>query len=160
LKKYFNNVYREGIIKLKDIYSKNQKLGDAQATTQALEMNEEKLLNLTNQLRNYQDIYNEVEVNGNYNLKQSHLPQQQQQHSSSSNEYSSSSTSTISGNGNSHNKLVNQSGTLHCESSTNTLHIYQSPSQTSVNNSNSNSHNNNNSKVNSSVPDTPDSHHR
>ncbi len=91
MKKYFNNVFREGIIKLKDIYSKNQKLGDAQATTQALEMNEEKLLNLTNQLRNYQDIYNEVEVNGNYNLKQSHLPQQQQQHSSSSNEYSSSS---------------------------------------------------------------------
>lgn len=156
---------REGIIKLKDIYSKNQKLGDAQATTQALEMNEEKLQNLTNQLRNYQDIYNEVEVNGNYNLKQSNnhqqqqqqQMQQQQQHSSSSNEYSSSSTSTISGNGNSH-KITNGNGTLPRENLTTTLHIYQSPSQTSVNNSNSNSHNNN-SNVNSSVPGTPNSHH-
>ncbi len=142
---------REGIMKLKDIYTKNQKLGDAQATYHALEMNEEKLQNLTNQLKNYQDIYNEVEQNGNYNnnnnnnnLKQSN----HQQHSSSSNEYSSSSISTsvssttTTTNGTA-NKQTNGNGTLTHQNNSN-MHIYQSPSQNSGNPSLSppNSHNN------------------
>lgn len=111
-------------------------------------MNEEKLNNLTNQLRNYQDIYNEVELNGNYNnnnIKHSNN-QQPQQHSASSNEYSSSSSSTHS-NGKLNGTLARDKLTQQ----TSNMHIYQSPSQTSVNNNSNN--------ANTSQPGTPNSNH-
>ena len=118
---------REGIIKLRDIYTKNQNLGDVQATANALNSNEEKLNNLTNQLKNYQDMYAEVEKNGFCNFAGK---------KSSSNNF---------------NTLTNGNGTLPRQqhNTSNNNHIYQSPSQHSVNSGN-----------NSSVPGTPISHHR
>jgi hypothetical protein len=118
------NFFREGLNKLKDIYSKNQKFGDSQSADAALKANEEKLTNLNIQLAKYQEILNQVEMNGAANQQQ----QQHQQHYSSSSttrtngEYSSSSSSMTSG---TLPRDLNKS-----QNSNN--HIYQSPTKLSV----------------------------
>lgn len=68
---------REGLNKLKDIYSSNQKFGDSQSALEALKVNEEKLTLLNSQLKKYQEILSELEVNGYYSSQQQ---QQQQSH--------------------------------------------------------------------------------
>lgn len=56
---------REGLLKLKDIYSTNQKFGNSQSAEQALRNNEEKLNNLQKQLTNYQEMLAQVDLNLN-----------------------------------------------------------------------------------------------
>jgi hypothetical protein len=51
-------------MKLKDIYTTNQKFGDSQAALVALKQNEEKLNSLNLQLVKYQDLYQEAELSG------------------------------------------------------------------------------------------------
>ena len=83
---------REGLVKMKDVYTKNQKFGDQQLAEQALRTNEERLHKCVAELKKYQDLFNQVE----------------QQYSCSSNnsnnsEYSSSSsTSGVVGTSNGH----------------------------------------------------------
>lgn len=74
---------REGLVKMKDVYTKNQKFGDQQLAEQALRTNEERLHKCVSELKKYQDLFNQVE----------------QQYSCSSNnsnnsEYSSSSSTS------------------------------------------------------------------
>lgn len=76
---------REGLNKLKDIYSKNQKFGDSQSADAALRLNDEKLVKCMSELKKYQDLYSQVE--------------QQYSCSSNNSEYSSSSTSSSAGRG-------------------------------------------------------------
>jgi len=97
---------REGLIKLKDIYCKNVKFGDSQSAELALKANEEKIQTLNNQLRKYKETIEQLEMSRQNNQTSSNY----------SSEYSSSSNS---GGG--------------CDNGE--RHIYQSPSDHSVNNS-------------------------
>ena len=150
---------REGLLKLKDIYSRNQKFGDSQSAESALKSNEEKINNLNLQLRKYQEIYNQVELNGAYNNSNGngngnysntqyqnnhhhHQQQQQQQYSSNGDGNTSSASSSASGSGGTLPRDLNKAQIQQ--------HIYQSPSQLSVD---SNSQQN-------SLPGTPISHHK
>jgi hypothetical protein len=56
---------KEGLIKLKDIYSKNQRFGDSQSADLALKANEEKLAHLKIQLNKYQDLCNQIDPSMN-----------------------------------------------------------------------------------------------
>jgi len=55
---------REGLQKLKDIYSSNQKFGDSQSAMQALKENEEKIASLTAQQRKYQEMLDDLDKYG------------------------------------------------------------------------------------------------
>lgn len=70
---------REGLLKLKEIYSKNQKFGDSQSAEAALKSNEEKLNMLMNSLDKYQETYTQFEQKGNHNSNASPQPHQHQQ---------------------------------------------------------------------------------
>ena len=149
---------REGLLKLKDISSRNQKFGDSQSAESALKSNEEKINNLNLQMRKYQEIYNQVELNGAYNNSHGngngnysnnqyqnnhhHHQQQQQQYSSNGDGNTSSASSSASGSGGTLPRDLNKAQIQQ--------HIYQSPSQLSVD---SNSQQN-------SLPGTPISHHK
>lgn len=76
---------REGLNKLKDIYSKNQKFGDSGSADAALRLNDEKTVKAMSDLKRYQDLYNQVE--------------QQYSYGSNHSEYSSSASSSGSSGG-------------------------------------------------------------
>ena len=147
---------REGLLKLKDIYSRNQKFGDSQSAESALKSNDEKISNLNLQLRKYQEMYNQVELNGAYNNNNGSSngnghgyhsnPYQnsshQHQYSSNGDGNTSSASSSGSGSGGTLPRDLNKAQIQQ--------HIYQSPSQLSVD---SNSQQN-------SLPGTPISHHK
>lgn len=106
---------REGLMKMKEVYTKNQKFGDQQMAEQALRHNEERLHKCVAEMKKYQDLYNQVE----------------QQYSCSSNnsnnsEYSSSSSSTSG--------VVGHGGGVNGTTMTanNNGGQYQSPSQSST----------------------------
>lgn len=105
--------FREGLIKMKEVYAKNQRFGDQQSAEQALRHNEERLQKCVSELKKYQELYNQVE----------------QQYSCSSNnsnnsEYSSSSsTSGVVG-----SSGLAGNGGGNCSTSGQ----YQSPSQSST----------------------------
>ena len=52
---------REGLIKLRDFYSKNDKFGDSNKADEALKANEDKLGQLTGQLAKYRELFSQVE---------------------------------------------------------------------------------------------------
>lgn len=68
---------REGLKKLKDIYTTNQKFGDPQSALLTLKQNEEKLVVLNQQLVKYLDLYQEVELNGGISKTTATLSKQQ-----------------------------------------------------------------------------------
>ena len=133
---------REGLNKLKEIYSKNQKFGDSQSAELALKSNEEKLSSLYSHLKKYQEIYNQVELNqtatlnstsnnGNGN-NNSTLHQQAHYFECSSNGSGSSDSNSgmHMGNGNGADSLKRAG-----EEEKHVQHIYQSPSENSINKS-------------------------
>lgn len=128
---------REGLNKLKDIYSKNQKFGDSQSAESALKANEEKISSLNNQLAKYQEILQQVELNVAANAH-SH---QQHYNKSSNGEYSSTSSSSIQ-----------TSSTLPREMNMN--HIYQSSGKLSIDSTNQTTNG-----IACSLPSTPLSNH-
>jgi hypothetical protein len=130
---------REGLIKLKDIYSSNQKFGDSQSAAQALKINDEKITCLNNELKKCQGMLKELEQS----LAQHQLQQQQQQQKQQNLDYHINSTSNR--NGESGSTLPRDDNKMN-----HPYHIYQSPSQHSLNSSN-NTH--------SSMPGTPMSYH-
>ena len=68
---------REGLRKLKDIYTTNQKFGDPQSALLTLKQNEEKLVVLNQQLVKYLDLFQEVELNGGISKTTATLSKQQ-----------------------------------------------------------------------------------
>lgn len=58
---------REGLLKLKEIYSTNQKFGNSQSAEQALLSNEDKLAHLNKQMACYQESLAQLEQNLNQN---------------------------------------------------------------------------------------------
>lgn len=136
---------REGLLKLKEIYSTNQKFGDSQAATDALKTNDDKLTAFNAQLKKYQDILNELESNASYYSSSSNHYQQSQsqQHYATTNEYALSTTS----NGSSTSSNGSSSGTTLPRCDLKSQNIYQSPSEHSVNSNGT------------SLPGTPMSYH-
>jgi hypothetical protein len=111
LKKKLIYINREGLLKLRDIYSKNQKFGDSQSADLALQANEVKLTSLYENLKKYQEFYAQVEQNtATHAIIQQQQQQNQQQSqyfecsSNCSGSSDSNSGSHIGGNGhNGHN---------------------------------------------------------
>ena len=130
---------REGLVKLKEIYSTNQKFGDSQSALDALKSNDDKLSSLNAQLKKYQDILNELESNASYysSSSQNHY---HQSHYATTNEYALSTTSNGS------STSSNGSGTT-LPRDLKSQNIYQSPSEHSVNSNGT------------SLPGTPMSYH-
>lgn len=146
---------REGLNKLKDIYSKNQKFGDSQSADAALKTNEEKLSSLNSQLAKYQEILNQIELNSTLN-NNNIVNQQHQNYSKApsltngcgSGEYYTSSSSTSM-------SMTRETPATLNKSSSN--HIYQSPSKLSVESVTLQTHGNqaNQVVICSSLPNTP-----
>ena len=140
---------REGLVKLKEIYSTNQKFGDSQSALDALKSNDDKLQALNAQLKKYQDILNELESNASYYSSSSshnhyqHHHHHHQQHYASTNEYALSTTS----NGSSTSSSNGSAGTTTLPRDLKSHNIYQSPSEHSVNSNGT------------SLPGTPMSYH-
>ena len=129
---------REGLVKLKEIYSTNQKFGDSQSALDALKSNDDKLNTLNSQLKKYQDILNELESNSSYYSSSNQNHYQQSQYAG--NEYALSTTSNGS------STSSNGSGTT-LPRDLKSQNIYQSPSEHSVNSNGT------------SLPGTPMSYH-
>lgn len=138
---------REGLNKLKDIYSKNQKFGDSHSADSALKSNEERLTQLNNQLAKYQEILLQVEIK-NGQLAANNTLSNQQHYSTST----ITTTSTKNGGGEYSSSSSMASVTLPRDTQNSSNHIYQSPSKLSVD-----STNNNNNMC--SLPSTPMSSH-
>lgn len=85
---------REGLNKLKDIYSKNQKFGDSGSAEAALRLNDEKLMKCMKDLKRYQDLYAQVEQQ--YSASSSS--------SANSSEYSGSSSASASSHNHHHSQ--------------------------------------------------------
>jgi len=93
---------REGLNKLKDIYSKNQKFGDSGSADAALRLNDEKTVKAMSDLKRYQDLYNQVE--------------QQYSYGSNHSEYSSSASSSGSSGGGGGGAVPRANGTAQYQS--------------------------------------------
>jgi hypothetical protein len=131
---------REGLLKLKEIYTKNHKFGDSQSAEQALLLNEDKLNNLKTQIKKYQEIYNQVELTINDNQHQNLFQKQNsQQNQYSSGEFSSSSGGgggSVSSNG---STLMRDANLGACKSEDKNCNLsYQIPACNSQNTVNSN----------------------
>jgi hypothetical protein len=74
---------REGLIKLKDIYQNNEKLGNTESVLTALKNNDDKLASLNALLNKYKLLYDDCERNGTLS-KAKTLPNQSRNNSFSS----------------------------------------------------------------------------
>jgi hypothetical protein len=138
----FSFLKREGLLKLREIYSKNQKFGDSQSAELALKSNDEKLNNFYNQLKKYQDFYNQVDSNQNKLQQQTHIIQQQQAHYfECSSNGSTSSDSNLHSNSNTN---INNNNNTTIKNTNN------------INNQNENNNQNNNESFEDEVDDDAD----
>jgi hypothetical protein len=103
----YNIISREGLLKLREIYSKNQKFGDSQSAELALQANDSKLASLYESLKKYQDFYTQVEQNTSFQQQQHqhqqnhHYNNSQQQHQQQSAYFECSSNCSGSSDSNS-----------------------------------------------------------
>ena len=135
---------KEGILKLKEIYSKNQKFGDSQSADLALKSNEDKLTHLKIQLKKYQELCNQIESSMNSN-KFSIVKQENQYFSA---EYSTSNVVSETGSQFSDRSIVNINSNLtDVKGSYNPYNLLDNHSLK------------NNDNINLSLPSTPNSNH-
>lgn len=132
---------REGLMKLKDIYSKNQKFGDSQSAEIALKNNEDKLLNLDNQRKKLTEILSQVEIQYQQQYR-NHINNHNQYNASNSEYHSSSSCSSTST-----QKKTNVQTLPRDKLNKSQTHIYHSPGEEGTG-------------MGSSLPATPLTHHQ